>query len=273
VAGVGGAGGAAGVGAAGGVAGVGAAGGSGGAAGTTNSCTRTEDRARIAVQLPGEPRRDCSSAMLDFEPRPPTALDGVITRIGPTEFEIDTCAPNADCVPSLALFEVEAPGLSLRQVLGEGAFVRVTYLIGRFFACQQSLEVSSIPTWGGVQNPASMMGDTLLLAVSDGGGTFDGSPYTVDRMALGCQPVTQGCGSVTPDEYALVLSPTAEPESAISVGMGQTMQLNNLQPLPSNWPSSWARFWTVRNLRSYQTEYCDDYWNFAWYLVWSPPAL
>ncbi len=267
------AGGMAGVGAAGGAAGVGATGALGGAAGTANSCTRTEDRARIAVQLPGEPRRDCSSAEFGSEPKPPTALNGAIIRIGPTTFEIDTCAPNADCVPSLALFEVEAPGLSLEQALVSGAFVRVTYLIDRFYACQQSLEVSTIPTWGGVPSPVDEMGDTLLLAVSDGGGTFDGSPYTVDRTALGCQPVTQGCGSVTPDEYELVLSPTAAPESAIRVGMGQTLQLNNLQPPPNNWPSSLSRFWMVRNLRSYQTDYCDDYWNFAWYLTWSRPAL
>jgi hypothetical protein len=59
--------------------------------------------------------------------------------------------------------------------------------------------------------------------------------------------------------------PTAAPGRSVIVGMGQTVPIDLLQ--------SPARTWAVRNLRSYQTEYCDDYWNFAWYLAWSSPAL
>jgi hypothetical protein len=28
----------------------------------------------------------------------------------------------------------------------------------------------------------------------------------------------------------------------------------------------------ARNLRSYQTDLCDDYWNFAYQLQWVPPT-
>jgi hypothetical protein len=190
-------------------------------------------------------------------------LEGSVVRNLTDGFDIDTCGPNADCAASIAHFVVRAPGLSF--LLPEGAFVRVTYSITRFRACQQSIEVSTIPSWGGVQNPYQPS-NVLLLAVSDGGGTFDSSPYKIDRVALGCRPTTQGCGSVKPDEYALVLTPTAVPERALRVGMGETRRMDlGVADLPFSW--------VVRNLRSFQSEYCDDYWNFAWFVQFDRPTL
>jgi hypothetical protein len=101
----------------------------------------------------------------------------------------------------------------------------VTYLIKRFFACQAALEVTSLSTWNGIPNPSGL-GDLLVLAVVDGGATFDGSPYQIDRVALGCHPGTQGCGSIVPDEYALRLTPTAAPATRVEVPMGQSRNVD-----------------------------------------------
>ena len=143
--------------------------------------------------------------------------------------------------------------------------MRVTYSITRFHACQQALEVSTIPSWGGLQNPFQPS-SALLLAVADGGGTFDGSPYKIDRMALGCRATTQGCGSIKPDEYALLFTSVTSTETTFRVLMGESLRMELGQP---DVPNSWI----VHNLRSYQTEYCDDYWNFAWFVRYDPPTL
>jgi len=261
VAGVGAVGGVSGIGAEGGVAGVGVVGGVGGTAGT--SCARTQDRADIAIERPDGTRVDCSSVMNTPGPVQPTVLEGRVTRTFAGGFDVDSCAPNADCDSLVTTVTVNASGVGLWPP--PSALVRVTYQITRFFACQQALEVSTIPTWNGLENPVQP-NNALLLAVVDGGGTFTSSPYKVSRVALGCRSNTQGCGGVPPDEYALVFTPTAAPERAVRVEMGQGRPIE-LSQAPA------GHTWLVRNLRSFQTEYCDDYWNFAWYLRYYVVAL
>jgi hypothetical protein len=265
VSGVGAEGGVAGVGAFGGVSGAGAEGGVGafgGVGGTGGlSCVRTQDRAQIAVERTGQVRIDCSTVMNATGAVSPTVLEGRITRAQLDSFELDTCPPNADCAATFARIEVLAPGLNARMPVG--AFVRVTYQITRFFACQQALEVSTIPSWGGVENPYHAK-SALLLAISDGGSTFETSPYKIDRVPLGCRPITPGCSSVKPDEYALTFHATVGTGGGIQVGMGESELLDLGQP---------AFRYLARNLRSFQTEYCDDYWNFAWFLAYAPPTL
>jgi hypothetical protein len=190
-------------------------------------------------------------------------IEGSVIRYDAEGFEIDTCAPNADCAVSSTRFQVRANGLSFW--LPQPAYVRVTYQITRFFSCQQALEVSTIPTWGGVRNPYPANNE-LLLAVVDGGGTFDTSPYKIDRVQLGCRPTTRGCGGPPPDEYALLFLPAAYPEGALRVGMGESRRINLAGPMGTD-------RWVAQNLRSFQTEYCDDYWNFAWFIVSQPLRL
>lgn len=238
-------------------------GGAGGSAGAT--CTRTEDRASISIARPGAALLDCANAPSAFDagsPVSPTLLSGALVRVDAGGFDLDTCPPNADCAPSITRFEVEAPGLALE--LPAGAFVQVSYLISVFYQCQQSLEVSTIPTWGGMDNPAGPSG-VLLLGIADGGYTFDDSPYGVERVRLDCTSPTPGCGSVPPGEYALELAPTAAPDRVTQLVMGETASIDLLQ---TKVPGGWL----ARNLRSYQTDYCDDYWNFAWWVRWQAPV-
>jgi hypothetical protein len=264
VSGVGAEGGVAGVGAFGGVSGAGAEGGVGafgGVGGTGGlSCVRTQDRAQIAVERVGYGREDCSTASATA-PTKPYVLEGRITRSLADSFELDTCAPNADCAVTLVRIEVRVPGLNAYLPLG--AFVRVTYQITGGYGCGQALEVSAMPTWGGVANPYPH-NSALMLAISDGGGTFTSSPYEIDRVALGCRPITPSCSSEKPDEYALVFLPGAGSGGSVQVGMGESKVLDLGQPLLS---------YMARNLRSFQTEHCDDYGNFAWVITtWGPLA-
>jgi hypothetical protein len=263
VAGVGAFGGVSGVGAEGGVAGAGAFGGVGGSGGV--SCVRTQDRAQITIDPPDRTRLDCASVMGTPGPGPvqPTVLEGRVTRRVANGFEVDSCGPNADCDSLLTTVTVSAPGLEFW--LPTGALVRVTYQITRFFACQQALEVSTIPTWNGLENPYQP-NNALVLAVVDGGGTFSSSPYKVDREALGCRPMTQGCGGVPPDEYALMFTSTTDPQWRMRVRMGVDNTID------VSWGGS-PGIWSVRNLRSFQTEYCDDYWNFAWFMRYRPSGF
>ena len=257
--------GSAGTGMSGGAAGAGAESGTAGSGGGSgHSCARTTDRARVAVERAGQARIDCSTLERFLDPEPPTVLEGAITRVEANMFEIETCPPTADCPVSLVRFEVEASGLSLSPIVFRpGALVRVKYRLWMYYACEQSFEVSAIASWGGVRNPFQPT-NALLLAIGDVGSTFEDSPYRIDRQPLGCRPANNS--ACAPDEYALVLTPTAAPDSSFRVGMGESKVVDLLQGPVAN-------AWLIRNLRSYQSDICDDYGNFAWYVVYHPPTL
>jgi hypothetical protein len=254
----------------------GSAGDSGTAGGAGASCKRTNDFATISVASGGGNAIDCNHVPTDggFPASTSGTLEGSVTSVTASSFTINTCPPNANCV-DLRTFKVSAPGLQV--TVPKSAFVRVDYSFSQSYWCTQSLEVDSLPSWGGVANPTGM-GAVMLLAVVDGafGGSIpegsagdasapSGSVYTVRIQALGCDAdAGTGCGTVKPDEYALDFAPSAAPSRSVRVLMGQTLGIDLLQTQgPNNWH--------VRNLRSYQTGACDDYGNFAWFLAWQPP--
>jgi hypothetical protein len=236
-------------------------GGDGGAPAENTSCKVTNDHASIRVTAPDGSPIDCSTASWDGGA--PTVLQGAITEVTDTSFTLDSCPPNADCISRLTKFEVHAFDLRLR--VDPGSFVRVEYQIGRFFSCQQALEVRSLSEWGGVVGPNVPNNDTLLFAVADGGGPFADSPYTVERFAVPCESdvdAGSGCGSVPPGNYAFAFAPKGQPEKTVRLFMGET-GIVDLE-------TGGHGIITARNLRSYQTGACDDYWNFAYYLQWFP---
>jgi hypothetical protein len=78
-------------------------------------------------------------------------------------------------------------------------------------------------------------------------------------VQLGCAPGRTCNGSLTDaDDYAFDFS-TPGDGAPTRVYMGETV----------TWNSAGTNF-TVRNLRSFQTSICDDYWNWA-YTIYADP--
>jgi len=165
-------------------------------------------------------------------------------------------ASDGGCVPSAIRIEAHAPGLDLTGL--PHVWVRVRIEVSFFYYCQQSLEITtaepsacSIP-----QGPAGQ----LLLAVVDGGWVFAGSPYEVDRVQLGCAPgPTTNGGKTDADDYAFDFKSPNGTGPTTRVYMGETV----------TWRNDGADF-TVRNLRSFQTGFSDDFWEWAYTMYVDP---
>jgi hypothetical protein len=230
----------AGAGATGATSGSGAAGSDGGDA----RCASTNDRATVTVHLIDGRTLGCDASSSDAGFA--DAGDGPLTFEG----KIVSTDQNLIVVDSVAKIEIYAPGLDLSAVPHVAVRVRLAFKV--FYACQQSLEiVTANPTDGSPSLPAGQ----LLVAVSDGGDPFPDSPYRVERVALGCFSA-MGCGGLEPDAYALDFSFTDSGAAPTRAYMGQSV------PFPSL-----VGALAARNLRSYQSAACDDYWNFAYTIV------
>lgn len=227
-------------------------------------CDLTNERATIEFVDRDGTRDGCASASGPDASASPREIDGQITAVTLDGFSLDTCPPNADCAPSTVRFVADAPGIELARALPVGAYVRVRWSITRFFACQASLEVDSLATWGTVPNPVAGL-PGLLLAVADGAKQLDGAPFVVDRELLECGvDAGAGCGSVTPGAYRFTFTPANAEGPVLHVPMGAVV------PWPALAPG--AGTWDVKNLRSYQSTACDDYWNFAWFVAFREPG-
>jgi hypothetical protein len=232
-----------------------------GAASTTTSCTRTSDGAELAVTMPGGARYACDSIP---ETDAPLDVNATIVSTAAESFTVDTCPPNADCAGTIATVSVKAVGLDLPRALPIGTQVRIRFSVSRFFACQRELHVTTLESWGGLKNPFGA-GDVVLLDVIDGGAPAADAPFALDIQALGCvaKEVT-GCGGRAPDDYTFWFTPKTAGAAPVSVHMGETKAL----PLGGTPLGTWA----VRNLRSFQSEACDDYWNWSYWLAYQSPV-
>jgi hypothetical protein len=217
-------------------------------------CARTNQGATVHVQLHDGLVLSCDSQSADAGISAPATLTvtGKITGGDARSLVMDDCETGQDCIPDGIRIDVDAPDLDLTMI--PRVWARVRYRFSHFRACQLSLEITTAnPTDG--SSPADPAG-LLLLAVNDGGEALEDSPFTVDRVRLGCH-LAPGCGSPAPDEYAFDFHPTAQgPGASVRVYMGEM--------------GSWQigpRSYKAHNLRSYQTEVCDDYWNFAYTIV------
>lgn len=237
------------------------AGGATGAGGglTGQSCDMTTDSAKIDV-TPTDPLPDGGPAphgeSLSAE------FDGSVTALTRTGFTIDTCPPNADCTASLRTVTIDAPGLDLTTLLPVGAFAHVQFALSCSWGCTKDIVVTSLPSWGGLTNPAPA-GSGIYVAANDGGQLLTDAPFKASRVKLDC-PSTfiGGCGD--PGEAGLYAFEFGFPNSnAEIVTMGSTKTI-----------AVGTGAVTVRNLRSYETGDCDDYWNWAyWVTDRRPPRL
>ena len=186
-------------------------------------------------------------------------VSGWVTEVDGTTFSLDTCAAGTGCSPDVFRFAIDAPDLTVTLPMGRQVTVtwQLSSTLGR--ACLRALVVND----GLPSEVASGTWPALWLAGADS--TIQPSiplAFSVVQQALFCNPspsTTHQCGGTSPpDDYALVFTPSSG-EPPLSLATGKTGTLT-LTPAPGP-----QQHLTVRNLRSYQTENCDDYWNWGWW--------
>ena len=183
---------------------------------------------------------------------------GWVTEVVGTAFSLDVCAAGTGCSPEVYRFALDSPDLTLALPLGRQ--VTVTWQLSFFMACPQVLVVND----GSPSDVASGTWPALWLAGADSmiQSTIP-VPFSVAEQGLYCNPnpgTTHPCGAGTPPpgDYALVFTPASgEPPLSLAMGKTGTLAVTTAPGL--------LQHLTVRNLRSYQTEKCDDYWNWGWW--------
>jgi hypothetical protein len=215
----------------------------------------------FSVTLPDGSVQSCASL------RPPDGgtgplrgeVAGWVTEVGAAAFSLDTCAAGTGCSPDVYRFAIDAPDLTVALPLARQVTVTWQFSSVVARACLQGLVVNDgLPT-----DVASGTWPQLWLAGVDS--TIPSSspvPFSVVQQPLSCNPnpsPTHPCGGASPpDDYALVFAPASgEPPLSLATGTTGTLAVTTAPGLQQHL--------TVRNLRSYQTENCDDYWNWGWW--------
>jgi hypothetical protein len=221
------------------------------------SCGRTSESITITYIAPDGSIVSCGKPMMGQTQRV-TLTAAIFSANGPTLW-LDSCAPNADCNSILHTLEIKSPSLpQLESVMPRGGFVHLDLEIAAPWGCATRLSITSVDQWGGVMNPAGPANLVHLLATD--GAVEPNGPFapTVEAIPLNCAAdAGMGCGGSPPDDYALRFVEAQSPP--IVVAMGQTLDWT-----PDLVPS---QRWRLHNARSYQTPYCDDYWNWSWWLI------
>lgn len=171
---------------------------------------------------------------------------------------LDTCGPTADCSgPIIHRLVIDSP--NFYTYIPAGAFVELRMdLEPAWIGCIHRVTLTNLPSWGGVPNPVPEK--RVWLAGSEGyQGSMDGAPFTAEAVPLGCTYPNADCAQH--EDYEWLFTTPSSPEG-VHVPMGQTMI----------WSDSSASY-QVRNLRSFSSGNCDDYWNWAFWLVYSPPPI
>ena len=214
--------------------------------------SRTTDHASISIEVADGGTLSCASAATDvgIAAPPPTVFRGQIVSAESGAVVLDHCEVGQPCVPSGLRVVVAAAGIDLRSM--PHVWAQVRFQQDSFRGCHQAVEVTTAdPTDG---SPAQDAAGQLLLAASEGREPIEEAPYQMTRVRLGCSSET-GCGAIAPDDYFFEVTADGSVPPT-SVYMGQTVDWQGV-----------GRQFAVRNLRSFQTAACDDYWNFAYYIV------
>ena len=222
------------------------------------ACTETNDRATIwwveggvTTGCPGNVAFDGSTPSFD--------LDVQVQGATADTLRLDACGPAMNCIRPIEL-HVQAPGLVLSDVVKAPGLAHVSLSFDGFWGCHATLVVRSLASWEGVQNPAGL-GDALLLAAIDGGLASPAPDvFSAAPVGLGCNlDAATGCGGAQPvDDYLWRFTATGGAAVA-DVPMGAT------RPIALG-----GHGYHARDLRSYQSTACDDYWNWAYWLARDP---
>lgn len=120
---------------------------------------------------------------------------------------------------------------------------------------ETDIAVTSLDAWGGYTNPTPAKSG-LYLAVDDGGGSLPEFPFQVARILLRCPeyPVRAGCGGETPGLYALRFDEPSGNSVQLWMGVRSTYALG-------------AGTLSVQVLRSYERGWCDDHFNWGYWVA------
>ena len=200
-------------------------------------CVQTVDTFSMKAALYNGQQLGCGAGTTNgvFE------MQGIITAPGTNSFELDSCPPNANCMPMLSNFAFDAPGLE--AWFPPGVFVSVKVQVNPTWACTEQIEITNLPSWAGVTNPVST--DKLIyLSASDGvAEALPGSDLAVHKQQLGCSP-GPSCGSDPADMYVLYFGAIWQSSLGMPVYMGTTAFWDFKGP-------GGTQYLQVRNLRSF----------------------
>jgi len=188
-------------------------------------------------------------------------LSGVVRSVTATPSDnyavtIDTCVGDA-CTPQNVVFAITSP---TALTLPIHSFVETEYWIAQSHDCSYALRFSNLPEWNGQKNPVSDVSKLHFFAshgFDDPRAQTAAIGVSVALLPLGCKPdAGRGCGGRLPqDTYVFQFSHGG---NTLTLPMGQSMPfvIGN-QTLRAT------------NLRSFQSDGCDDYWN--WEFIFDDP--
>jgi hypothetical protein len=227
----------------------------GGSAGTTPvdggpdvqpSCGRTHEAFQVAVYSWEGKTYGCGFG----SDTGTLKLQGSISGGDEDTFVLDSCPPNADCMPMLS--KIYLPGSY--AWIPPGTFVTLQLDVQQPWGCLQRMLIMNLPVWGGEPNPNGGEASMLFAAADGTYETFPESPFGIAAQPLGCYPGAPGCGGETPDDYMLLFFEMNSQDNMVTVPMGNG----------ASWWLSNGSLWYVQNLRSYASGACDDYWNWSY---------
>ena len=180
-------------------------------------------------------------------------LQGRIQEIAPGVMTLDTCPPDANCLPSLVTFSVKAKNFKL--TLAEGTFVELRLRVATSFGCGAKLLITELDKWGGVPNPAAGLGPVLLAASNGYDSSFPEAPFGMDKQSVCTMGPAGGA-----EAFALRFFVAGEaPGSGVTVPQGGDVDW--YPPFQKQGPLM------IRNLRSFDSGLEDDDWNWSYLVV------
>ena len=232
--------------------------GGGGGGGGGENCAQTHDSATINLTLDGSVANN-----VGVDSDTDLSASGVVTSVQADLITLESCPPTESCFANIvARVTINAPGLDLAQVVPVGALAQAHFVRKCPWGCTKDIIVTSLVTYGSLTNP-SPANSGIYVAANDGGGAPDGVPYQLEQVKLSCPFDAPGtsCGG---QESGLYLSRFTAPTTGdgFDLHMGET-----------RWLRAGTGWVLLRNLRSYASGWCDDYWNWAHWAadLQSPP--
>ena len=192
------------------------------------------------------------------------SISGHVTESSASEVVVDTCDSSTGCQPTRYRLAAAAPGLALAIPLGRAVSATWAFTGGGWSSGQQ---LAILDGAGGADTTDGTRPVWLWAADPSTGGSVAGL-FQVEMQELFCNPspgTTHPCGggAPPPDDYAFRFSATS---GGAQVTLA-TSQSGTLTVLTS---AGLAQHLTVHDLRSYQSDRCDDYWNWAWWAAGHP---